>query len=82
MAWTTYIRGFYKKTRFLKIFDYVFQGFPDLFWQKMTEKFDPFYIGKDGEKTCQKMSKILWPIFLHSVFGAIGTKWHNFQCIY
>ena len=48
----------------------------------MTEKFDPFYIGKDGEKTCQKMSKILWPIFLHSVFGAIGTQWHNFQCIY
>ena len=58
-TFNTFIRGFYKKTYFFEFFDYVFQGVPDLFLQKMTEKFDPFYIGKDGEKTCQKMSKIL-----------------------
>ena len=69
----TDIRGFYKKHVFFEIVDYIFQGFPDLFWQKMTEKFDPFYIGKDGEKTCQKMPKILWPVFSHRVFRAIIT---------
>ena len=67
------LEDFTKKHRFLTLFFRVCQGVLLEFFQKFLLKFCCFYIGKDGEKTCQKMSKILRPNFSHNMFGAIRT---------
>ena len=51
------LEDFTKKHRFLTLFFRVFQGVLLEFFQKFLLKFCCFYIGKDGEKNCQKFTK-------------------------
>ena len=51
------LEDFTKKHRFLTLFFRVLQGVLLEFFQKFLLKFCCFYIGKDGEKNCQKFTK-------------------------
>ena len=54
------LEDFTKKHHFLTLFFRVRQGVLLEFFQKFLLKFCCFYIGKDGEKNCQKFAKIFF----------------------